>query len=49
MQINVDFCYYQLHQNKQAKARALLEFDKSVDLNDFPRELGEELILFRFL
>lgn len=41
MQINVDFCYYQLHQSKQAEARTLLEFDKSVYLNDFPRGLGK--------
>lgn len=41
MQINVDFCYYQLHQSKQAERRTLLEFDKNVYLNDFPRGLGE--------
>lgn len=29
MQINVDFCYYQLHQSKQAAAGPLLDFDKS--------------------
>lgn len=41
MQTNVNFCYYQLHQSKQAKARTILEFDKSVYLNDFPRGLGK--------
>lgn len=41
MQINVDFWYYQLHQSKRAEARTLLEFDKSVYLNDFPRGLGK--------
>lgn len=40
MQINVDFHYYQLHQSKQAEATTLLEFDKSVYLNDFPRGRG---------
>lgn len=47
MQINVDFCYYQLHQNKQTEAGTLLEFDKSMYLNAFPRGLGKtHLIAF---
>ena len=47
MQINVDFCYYQLHQSKQTEAGTLLEFDKSIYLNDFPRGLGKtHLIAF---
>lgn len=49
MQIDVDFSYYQLHQSKQAEAGTLLEFDKSVYLNDFPGGLRKKLILFHFL
>lgn len=48
MQINVDFCYYQLHQSKQAAARPLLDFDKSaywmISLRD-----SVKLISFHFL
>lgn len=48
MQINVDFCYYQLHQSKQAAAEPLLDFDKSaywmISLRD-----SVELISFHFL
>lgn len=48
MQINLDFCYYQLHQNKQAAAGPLLDFDKSaywmISLRD-----SVKLISFHFL
>ena len=41
MQINVDFCYYQLHQSKQAEAGTLLEFDKLYIWMISPRGLGK--------
>ena len=48
MQINVDFCYYQLHQSKQAEAGTLLEFDKWYIWMISPEDWGKH-ILFHFL